>query len=241
VRLVVGLSLCRDFRNLEAVVEDFRLPRQDLPEALRRAKGETLAAWRDRLYHSYMLPTVLAALSDVKCSYVEVINPLLARSILHRVRKLPDRWRTNKSLFKRIVNAVSPKVPYANERATASPESLLRRKEVVELMQRELRSEKARALFDRRFLEFVLQGMRQQGPSGRTKQGRNWRSAIRSLLPRSMRTRIRELFTKPSLDGNVLAFRVFLVLRMHSLLTSDCAGANAGDAPVREAALSTVN
>jgi hypothetical protein len=236
VRLTVGLALCTDFRNLDGVLEKFGLPKQDVPEHLRRKKGETLNAWRDRLYHAYRLPTVLAALSDIKCSYIEVVNPLLARSILHCVRELPDRSRTNKALFKEIVDSVSPEVAYAKERATASPESLLRKDEVVELMRNEIRAEAAERVFDRRFLEWVLRGTRSEGAAATKSRASTWRSAIKSLFPRSVRTRMRELVTKPSLDGNVLAFRVFLILRMHQVLSSDCTAVAAGERVASEPA-----
>ena len=100
VRHSVGCALCSDFANLAEVIGKFGLAPQDVPAELLRGEGESLAAWRDRLYHVYRLPTVLAALSDIKFAYVEQINPLLARPILQRVRELPDRLRTNKTLFR---------------------------------------------------------------------------------------------------------------------------------------------
>ena len=100
VRHSVGCALCADFANLAEVIGKFGLAPQDVPAELLRGEGELLAAWRDRLYHVYRLPTVLAAQSDIKFAYVEQINPLLARPILQRVRELPDRLRTNKVLFR---------------------------------------------------------------------------------------------------------------------------------------------
>ena len=40
---------------------------------------------------------VIAALNDVKAPYVEIVNPLLHRRIVHRVRQLPDRLRTGRN------------------------------------------------------------------------------------------------------------------------------------------------
>lgn len=221
VRLNLGLGLCADYRNLDGVIEKFQFSRQDLPVDLHRGKGETLSAWRDRLYHAYRLPTILAALSDIKLSYVEVINPLLARSILHRVRELPDRLRTHKALFKEIVNSVSPDVPYASEGANENLNSVLRRREIVELIRNKLQSNGAEGIFKRDFLEHVLRGIRDEDSSG--KESKRTRRNIRSLVPRFMKDWLRDQVAKPSLDGNCLAFRVFLVVRMHEVLSSDCA------------------
>jgi hypothetical protein len=219
VRLSVGIGLCADYRNLDSMIERFQLPKQDLPVELQRTTNETLQVWRDRLYHAYRLPTILAALSDIKYSYVDVINPLLAGSILHRVRELPDRSRTDKALFKEIINSVSPNVPYAKEGANASANSLLRKREIVELMRNEIQSGAARRIFNRHFLEHVLRCIRDENGSNKQSKAKTWR--IKSLIPRFIRSKIRDLVAKPSLDGNVLAFRVFLILRMHRVLNSD--------------------
>jgi hypothetical protein len=222
VRLSLGIGLCADYRNLQDIIAKFRLPAQELPAGLRRRKEETLSAWRDRLYHAYRIPTILGALSDLKLSYVDVINPLLARAILHRVREVPDHLRTQKGLFKEIVHSVSPDVPYANEGANASPDSLLRKSEIVELMRSQFRSEAAKRLFNEPFLDYVSRGMRdEKGAAGQSIKRR--RRSIKSLVPGFIKTWLQDRGAKPSVDGNVLAFRVFLVLRMHQLLNSDVA------------------
>jgi asparagine synthase len=229
VRLNLGMGLCADYRNLDGVIEKFQFPKQELPVDLHRREGETLSTWRDRLYHAYRLPTILAALSDLKYSYVETINPLLARSILHRVRELPDRLRTHKALFKEIVNSVSPDVPYAKEDANENLHSVLRRREIVELMRNRLQSEGAKSVFDRAFLDYVLRCIRDEDSPGKEGNERTWHR-FKSLVPRSMKNWIRDRVAKPSLDGNALAFRVFLILRMHEVLNSDCAEVAAAEA-----------
>ena len=111
VRLSVGCSLCSDYSNLKDYTK-YGFPSQELPQHLNQRKGETLNLWRDRLYHEYRLPTILSALSDLKFPYVEQINPLLSKVILQQVRQLPDHLRTDKALFRKIVNSISPKVDF---------------------------------------------------------------------------------------------------------------------------------
>lgn len=221
VRFNVGMALCADYANLQDIPRRFKLPKQELPDHLRRMKHETLETWRDRLYHAYRLPTILAALSDIKYSYVEILNPLLARSLLYRVRTLPDSLRTDKALFKEIVNAVCPDIPIAREGANASPASILRRRDVAELMKTEILSEKAAEVLGRDLLEHVAKGIRTEGNAAGEPRGKGW-STVKSLIPRSIKNRVRDLVAKPQVDGNILAFRVFLILRMHDLLASDC-------------------
>ena len=233
-RLSVGIGLCGDYRNLDGMIEKFRLPAQALPADLQRSKGETLSAWRDRLYHTYRMPTILAALSDIKYSYVEIINPLLARSILHLVRELPDRLRTEKILFKEIVDSISPAVRYANAGANASPSSILKKREIVELMRNAIQSEEAKQVFNRDFLDDVLRHVRHES-SANKKNGEKPLRWLKSLVPPFIKNLIRDLAAKPSLDGNVLAFRVLLILRMHQLLNADCEEMSVnGDSPDTE-------
>jgi hypothetical protein len=226
VRLNVGMGLCDDYRNLEGILAKFRLPPQELPAALLRGKDETLETWRDRLYHAYRLPTILAALSDIKYSYVDIVNPLLARSVLLRVRELPDSLRTHKALFRDIVNGVSPAVPYAVEDANVNLNSFLGSKAVAALVRAKLRSAAAKSVFDEEFLDYVLRGAGHGNDPGRENERRAWRR-VKSLVPRPLKNWIRDLAARPSLDGNVLRFRVFLIVRMHEILQADCAHASA--------------
>ncbi|WP_280565081.1 hypothetical protein, partial [Chromohalobacter sp. 48-RD10] len=103
VRNLVGLGLCYDYKNLSRFTDDFALFHQEIPVELHKREGETLYAWRDRVHQEYRMPTVFAALSDIKFSYLEEINPLLSRSILGVVRSLPDDLREDKFLFKSVV------------------------------------------------------------------------------------------------------------------------------------------
>ncbi len=82
----IGISLWSDYANLPSLVS-LGLPPHTMPEELQRRSVESLEQWRDRLYHQYRIPTVLAALNDLKLHYVEVANPLLATAD-PRVRSL---------------------------------------------------------------------------------------------------------------------------------------------------------
>jgi hypothetical protein len=122
----------------------FGLPDQPLPPALERRAGESLAAWRDRLYQRFRLPVQLAALTDLKCAYVEVANPLLSSSVVECVRTLPDRLRTDKRLWRKIVTQRSPPIPFAARTGVYSLRDFVREPATLELMLEDLGSEAAR-------------------------------------------------------------------------------------------------
>jgi hypothetical protein len=84
------------------------------PKPLRQRSGETLDTWRDRLYQCFRIPVILAALTDLKLPFVDVATPLLSHRIIKDVRLMPDKLRTDKSLFKSIVRSWSPPIAYAS-------------------------------------------------------------------------------------------------------------------------------
>jgi asparagine synthetase B (glutamine-hydrolysing) len=218
VRSSVGCNLCADYSNLKDY-KKYGFPSQEMPQHLNRSGGETLATWRDRLYHQYRIPTILAALSDLKLSYVEQITPLLSRAILHQVRQLPDNLRTGKVLFKKIVKSKSPEVGFAVRSAVASLAEIVRRKEIADFLKNELSSGETRKLFPADFMKFVLEGVRSESEE-KKREGHSAaiRSGVKRHLPYFLKVALRK-FTSKKLDHNILAFRVFVITSMNRILS----------------------
>lgn len=215
----VGCNLCSNIPNLKNITTEYGFPTQELPVDLEMKEGESLEQWRDRLYHVFRLPTILAALSDLKFSYVEVINPLISRSILHQVRELPDHLRTNKVLFKSIVNTIGPNIAYADKGANLPPRDILRKKEVVNLLKQKIQSEHARDIFGPDFVSFILKGIKTGSVNQASK--RSLEQKIIRLIPPFIKNRVSKVYS-PAIDGNILAFRAYIIIRMHEILSNDC-------------------
>lgn len=224
VRISVGCGLCSDFKNLSHIIDECELPTQELPHDLQKVTGESLDAWRDRLYHSYRLPTILSALSDIKFSYVEQINPLLSKAILNAVRSLPDNLRTDKFLFKRIVESMSPTIPFATRGANASPKEILRNKAFADMLKSEISSDYSINLFGVKFKNLILKSIEvDEVRPGKQRKRRNIKGFISSILPQSIKNILRDSVASPTVDGNILAFRVFIIIKMHKMLVADSA------------------
>ena len=195
---------------------------QELPQNLLQKKGETLATWRDRLYHEFRLPTILSSLSDLKLPYVEIINPLLSRKIFQQVRQLPDHLRTEKILFKKIVTSLSPKVNFATKCAIESPEDILMQKRIVNLLEEELSSKNAKSIFPTDFLDYISKGIKTKQQAKTTKSGLfSLKASVKRIVPRYIKNAIRDSGLLPSVDHNILAFREFLISRMNAILKND--------------------
>lgn len=214
--------MCSDLQNLKNY-KKYGFPDQELPEDMHQRKGESLSTWRDRLFHSYTLPTGFSPLSDLKLGYVEQINPLLTREILKVIRQLPDHLRTEKKLFKKIVDTSYPKVKYAKSASSAPLSELLRNEKLVNFMKDELSSTEAKLIFPDTFLKFIINGIqiKTNTSPGKHEQAIS-KSLIKKMVPLFLKEVVRSKILLPSIDNNILAFRVVLICKTYRLLNEDC-------------------
>lgn len=214
----VHLTTLEDVCGTRAA-RDLGLPSQHVPDALARRHDESLAAWRDRLYQQYRLPVMLAALTDLKTSYVEVVNPFLYARVLAFSRGLPDALRTDKRLWRGMVDAWSPDVPYATQVAVPAPRALTTDAEMLALMLDELGSARTAELF----------GAAAVGPIRSALEASARRAALsglasdRSRIGRLFRRAKRRLLGRLHVDSFALAFRMLIAARMCRMLTGDAA------------------
>lgn len=222
VRAATKLTMLADYFS-PGVLATFELPQQSLPAALVRREAETLATWRDRLYQHCRVPTFLAALTDLKTAYLEVGNPLLARSVLECVRAMPDELRTDKRLWLKIVAEQLPDIPLASRVAIPSVTEFLMSRGVLTLLQDELCSANAAALFAEPLRARCCAALRKALHEDSSARRGTWRD---TPLARAMPTRLRAAVRRwrsdrPSLEPLVLAFRLFIATRMHAMLARD--------------------
>jgi len=223
VRFAAGLMTLADYFSCEER-KTFELPEQRLPEALERGHDETLATWRDRLYQQFRVPTLLAGLTDLKTAYVEVGNPLLARSVLDCVRALPDALRTEKCLWRELVGAQLPDVALATRVAIPSLTDFLADQRVQAILLDELTSERSAAVLSPQLRARCCAALR----AARRAFGRARRESLGRSFSRAVPARLRAVVRKwrlgrAGIEPVVLAFRAFVAVRMHSLLGADSA------------------
>lgn len=216
VRRSCGLLLCKDFWNLNKYLGG-DLPNQEIPGDLERKGDETLAMWRDRLYHEYRIPVALAALSDLKLSYVEIANPLLHASIINQVLKCDDELRTNKSAFKAIVNSFNIDVSYAKEAAIGRLENILQQAKVKKYLLDSLIEYQDHNLLPPELLRSVIRDLH------KADNANSIYCRIKSLIRRNISKEIKRkaMARNPyiSIPAIVLAFRILIIHRIHKLFS----------------------
>lgn len=214
----LGLTIPQDYSNLDA--ELFKDTKDlQLPQEFEKKENESFETWRDRLYHSYLVPIFLSALGDLKQPYVEQINPLLSRKIVSVTRQLPDRLRTNKEVFKTYVKSFKLKFNYASEPAIKPLKDIFREKEMVELFKQELSSDLAGTVFKKELLEKVSANL--QTSSKEISNKKNLILTIKNLIPKSIKRQLLKTTAQNKMDYNLIGFRLFLILRMVKILQKD--------------------
>jgi hypothetical protein len=219
-RYTAGLTLLSDYFR-PADIGRFELPPQYLPARLLQHRNETLATWRDRLYQTFRLPTVLAGLTDLKAAYIEVANPLLSRTVLRCVRRLPDDLRTDKRLWREFVRSQAPDIPFASRTAVRSLHEFVSDARVLELMLAEIESANAADLFAP-LLRAKIASTIHAALRHKLRPRRDLKLQLVRTMPASVREVARTWFTrKPTLHPMVFAFRAFVASRMSSMLKQD--------------------
>jgi hypothetical protein len=225
VRYLAKLTMLSDYFGAREI-ESLELPGQTLPPRLARRSGETLAAWRDRLYQQHRLPKFLAALSDLVSPYIEVVNPLLADSIVRCVRTLPDHLRTGKRLWRQIAQPRIPGVPLAHRPAVLPLQRFVSDTEVLEAILAEMETRGGYDMLSpalRQRIGATLRAALAAAPRRRPRETQP--SLISWWLPVGLRQAIRRFVPiEPQFEPLVFAFRAYIASRMHALLREDSVG-----------------
>ena len=221
VRRSVELLLCGEIAALKPHLKSFGLDHHALPPDLERQPDESFDTWRDRLYHAFRIPIVLAALNESKAGYFDVVNPLVSRRALEVARSLPDDLRTDKALFRELVTRIGPDVPFASREGAPVRLDNLRRPEVRRLLRASLASDTAIRCFGRPLATWVRSEIHP------------WRE-FASSAARVLNGRLqRRLGRAPAADVRVaplrIAFRLYVAATMIDRLQADAARF-AGDA-----------
>lgn len=232
VRECLRLTVLEDFLD-ERTVTDFGLPKQELPDELARAPEESLATWRDRLCQQFNLPAVLAALTDLKTAYVEVVNPLLYFDVVEHTHRLPDELRTGKRLWRDLVHSWLPDVELATKGSVTPLRTALAAEDMTRLMLDELGSARASSVLG----PAALEALRRRLEPSLTRPGAfaaiagplkaRWTAGFKRRARRHLQA------SRLHLDPFVLGFRALIVSRMCALLQQDAAALQ--DRPAAEA------
>lgn len=195
--------------------------RQVLPDELKRYPDESLQTYGDRLIHTCFIPISLAALSDVKTPFVEIANPMLARSVMEFVRQLPDHLRVRRNLYEQLVRSLSPPIPFAVLAADDSRNQFLHTEAYQKWMVDELNGESMTRLLPAPFRSALEAALRSD--SMPIASSGHARAILKRIIPAPLVSALRTLGRPAGPTLRVMAFRSALVSRLIRIFEQDAA------------------
>ena len=203
------------------------LPPQSWPPRLRWSSHEDLKDYRLRLSQQGFVPTILAGLTEPKARYLEVVNPHLARLIIGTVRSLPPASRYQARAFRRLADGLDRVVPYARSPSTERMSDFLERRELRELMVRELTSPAMKRVLSTHGPQRILTAMTLaagERPAGRARLRALVREGSRAL-PTRVAIQLAPAWKGPEpLPPARLSLRALLASRTIAMFESDGRG-----------------
>jgi len=219
------LTTCDDFANLRKFQNDYELPAQKIPEKYRKQDGETTQQYMYRLHSIHKVPVLLAALADIKYSFLEQISPFLSKRILKAARTQHDSLRMNKQLFKNLVLKRSKGIPIATSGATEKMIEYLSRGEIKKEISQFL-EQYGKDIVSPEMIHTVISQYNQTEIKRPFTQ--RLKNAFTKTLPKKLikklaivKNKHADSYAKPNLDIELIAFRLYLTVKMKKLLKED--------------------
>ncbi|MEZ4826767.1 MAG: hypothetical protein R3C61_10820 [Bacteroidia bacterium] len=207
---IIGLDQYSNTR----IFEKYGLAKLTWPEGLWLKQGESLIDWSARLYHSFRLPYLQAALNTIKTCYLEMCSPFLSRPVIENAYSLPDEYRFKKVLFKEIVTLKTPDIPFATYNASHKIADLIATPEAVAFIERELKAGLNKHVLPDEILQFLISRLRIANSDLNKKSEK--KKFLKGLKERLGIKNIKS-FGKKALPAeinlNLVAFRAVLCLR----------------------------
>ena len=215
-RIYSGMVLLSDYYGPKDLAR-FELPEQEIPEGMRQYPGESLLTYAQRMYALFCYPLILASLNTIKAGYVETANPLLSRSIVGMIRRMPDDLIANASLYVKVVSKMSPQIPFAKLPADDAMNAYLKERNFVDHIRATLEGGTAAELLPPHILEEMS---RQVKEDSRKHAGLRMHVALKRLLPTWVVQQSRKVRNMVP-DRSLLALRAMLVCELVDIFNED--------------------
>jgi len=172
---------------------------QEWPERLRLRPCEGFEPYRDRMSHEGLIPKVLAPLNELKCRYVEVVNPLLSRRIVALVRTFPDELRMYGRAFATIVDRETRPIPHARFDSVPAASDFLADETIIRAIVAELTSDAITAVLSEEGAMLLLAALASPSHSPATVRSGAVKAmkAVRVALPSRVAYRLTPRFQGP--------------------------------------------
>ena len=218
-RISLELNKVEDFESLERVFELSSLQPPSWDEQAGREEGETLAAWRDRLYRNFRIPYILSGLHDPMLTFVELYNPLLHPGFIQWVLSQDDKDRTDKSKYKQFVEKLMPDIPVATIPSIPEPQEVLARPDYFNEIALTLQSQLAYDTLGQELVDFLLS--QHQAGENHNKLENKYVRMLKNITPFWVKKFLRNNINPYKLSYNKLIFRAYITVAMQEIILND--------------------
>ncbi|MCK9230918.1 MAG: hypothetical protein RBS58_00075 [Syntrophales bacterium] len=224
--LLRKLYLLEDFHNVDINLNI----NQQYHEDLKKNDSESYNQHYYKINQLFFNPYGDSALNEIQNCYFDVINPLLAKSIIEFIRKLPDRQRVGKKIQRKWVREIDKSnVPFAGCVSVIDTRDILKIRNIAEYINNYLienndifPQKDIRSLNQQTKLDLV-----DNHQDLRKKNINNIKGNIKEfffdefpLLARKLRE-YKHLHQEFILDPHLLRYRMFIVVKMTNQLEND--------------------
>jgi hypothetical protein len=118
---------------------------------------------------------------------------------------------------------MSPDVPFATVGAIAENSGVLKLRQVVDLVNNDITSDTAIGLFPPEFINDVVSNLKvldqTQLRNERKESTASFKAVAKKLLPSGLKNLVKtKVLPAPALDYNIIAFRMYIIMRMRRVL-----------------------
>jgi hypothetical protein len=206
------------------LVRRLGLAEQQWPERLQPHAEEEPTAYRDRLSHEAYIPYGLAPLTEIKCRYVEVANPLLSRRVVAVARSFPEELRRYGRALRAIVDPKTRLIPLARFASVPGDEAVLADTEIVGTIVAALTSNAIGDVLDERAALTLLATLAspEHTPAGIRRRAVAAMKPAKVVMPSGLKFRLKPPYRGPDpLPAPRLAFRATVAAKALTLLRDD--------------------
>ncbi len=129
--------------------------------------------------------------------------------------------RTNKILFVQLVRSASPPIGFARYNAIGHAYGVRRTQQMVAELSHELDTPHARTLLSDKLIGLILGNVKVADEPTKALDKEPSKLRPKHLVPWRVRRWLRATVLKAPLDWNVLAFRAYIICKMHKILHED--------------------
>ncbi|MCH7636265.1 MAG: hypothetical protein IIA12_01165, partial [Proteobacteria bacterium] len=213
IRHNMNLDCFHDFASSPAQRDLAGRYSHEIPRSMLQKSGESVSHWRLRLRADFELPSVYAALNNLRSRFLESCCPLLDRRLVQVAASIEGHKLDERVLYTQAVATMYPDIPIAMRRSTLDQETFLRFPQVVELLQGHLEQDFAREALGSRCVQAAYASIREHYQLAETAGAEIDGAKVRGRsVPLWLKRFKRKMDSPLQLDMALVALRSYLAM-----------------------------